>query len=309
MKRVPLPLVFLVVGGTIGGVWWWGTKDLDFLKPPGNAEIQAARLRASLQVNRLGEQAIAAVDPAPTPVLVSPKLIQPPLPPPPEAADMTVEIGNLDGDPPIDAWLEAKDFPAISFINLASSLEAEGHLAWALPAWERVLDSTAATTEQRAAAVNGIRRIRTALGESIASSEPSTDLLLQISASSNLSKMTRKAAQVAVASLKRASSGIIQATPELSSSSDSETLTLSLRSQTAEQTGPFIELPAPKTQSELEEALAVGIFKLVASVLAADGDLTPVDVLVPETNPRHALEDRITRLAWTRFAEIASASE
>ncbi|MFC7335731.1 hypothetical protein ACFQY0_00970 [Haloferula chungangensis] len=305
MRRVPLPIVFLLCIAVVGTIWWHGTRDYDFLKPPSPTEIEFARQRAAgelaqpsdlFAVETLAEETIAEIPP-PEP---------PPAPPPPTPV---IEIGDLSAEPELDAWTDEVDKPAASFVNLASKLEADTQFAWALLAWERVIDHSKPSGEELEAALNGIRRIRATQAPWNDDPKAATELIMNVDAPGDRLKLSMKAANEAADAVEKASSGLLMLSSTVRkgrATAASPKLKVTLTSKEASEP-PSVETPSPEDAEDIKKEILRSVFKLVASKLALRDDLQPISLPQSGEEPADSLECRITRLAWMKFAESSAS--
>lgn len=311
MRRVPLPIVILLSFAVIGGAWWLGTRNYDFLTPPSATQIEIARSRAARHFAQ--PSALFAVDQGPDLPL---EVIESPRPAPtPQAAIPTIDPGDLSKKLTLDSWSRESSKPAASFINLASTLETDSQLAAALLAWERVLDHSSPTPDERNAALNGIRRLRATLSPWNDDSTNSSTILLKLETPADRLQLTRRAAKSAATILDTASSGLIHVEYAIRKSKiDGETPILRVILQhpetaTNESSSPSVQIPAPESSEGLETAILDAAFKLIASRLALDESLSPVSSPSPGESPADSLQLRITRLAWLHFADSLKPSQ
>jgi hypothetical protein len=52
MRKVPVMWIILLVPAVIGGTWWYGTRDYDFLAEPSATEIETVKSEASEAIAR-----------------------------------------------------------------------------------------------------------------------------------------------------------------------------------------------------------------------------------------------------------------
>jgi hypothetical protein len=305
VSRVPLPLVILLCLAIPGGIWWHGTKDYDFLKPPSPTQIEFARMRAAGELAQPSD--LFAVEPAIETEVVE---IAPPAPPPePPPPVPTIETGDLDSEPTLDAWTGGSEKPAASYINLASKLEADTQMTWALLAWERVLDHSSATIDEQQIALNGVRRLRATLPPWRDDPKDATAVNLIVEAPSDRLKLSMKAAQNAAEIIEKSSSGILKVKAVIRKSREtpaSPKLNVMLVSGDAKDS-PSVETPSPETAEEIEEAIIKSVFKLVGSKMALRDDLKPISMPQAGELPAQSLEYRITRLTWQQYADSLEA--
>lgn len=305
VRRIPLPLAILLCIAVVGTIWWRGTKDYNFLKPPSPTEIEFARQRAAGELAQPSD--LFAVEPVEEEEVAE---IKPPEPPPePPAPTPVIAAGDISGDPQLDAWTSETDKPAASFINLASKLETDTQLAWALLAWERVIDHANPSDQELEIALNGIRRIRATLPPWNENQEAGSDIMLIIDAPGDRLKLSMRAAGNAAKAIDKASSGLLnvsQIVREGRATAASPKLKVILTIKGAEDP-PSVETPSPKDSEEIEKEILTSVFKLVGSNLALRDDLQTISSPQPGELPADSLESRITRLSWQKFAESSAS--
>lgn len=302
MRRVPLPVVILAVPVVIGATWWSGTRQYDFLKPPTATEIETARSRASLELARPSD--LFAIDRLPEnePTTAQPS---PPEPPPaPKPKPPRIDVSDPAAAAPLDAWITRSDLPAGSFIELASRLEAEGHLSWARTTWERVIDLAEASSDDREVAVRAIARIRASMPPPAETPAEAPEIHLQISAPADRVGLTRRAAEEAAAALTQATDRRVKFAPKvISDSGESASLATRLvRASEAAEELPSVAVDAPSDPDALRRAILQSAFKLVASELAVHDELQPISPPLEGEPPAESLATRITRRAWDDYA-------
>jgi hypothetical protein len=283
-----------------GGAWWYGIKDYDFLSQPTPEQLEMARVRAAGELAQPSD--LFAVEPVEDPNVAA---IEPPAPPPePPPPVPTIEVGDLETAAELDQWTNEADKPAASFINLASKLEAGTHLARALLAWERVLDTASPSEEERKVALNGVRRLRATLPPWNDNPEVATAINLIVDAPGDRVKLTMKAAHSAAEAVDEASSGIVKVSAiirEARGSAAGPRMKILLTSGNSKNS-PSIEVPAPENSQEIEMAILSSVFKLVGSKMALSNDLKAISPPEPGEEPDESIKHRITRLTWRNFA-------
>jgi len=298
MRRVPLLLAIPLALASFALSFWLGAREHDFLAPPSATEIERVRSEVARRLDR--PDPLFAVD---LPVRVQPPEPEPPRPQPTPKPPPKIEFGDLDRTRTLDAWAKPRR-PAASYVDLASRLESETHFAWALLAWERVLDHARADDAQREAALKGVRRLRATVPPWNDEPEQADSLLLRLEVPADRLEITRRAADTAATTLAEASSGLLRFEPTTrrADSGGPPELKVSL-ARDAEAGAPSVAVPGPETAAEAETAILDACFKLVASALALDDSLHPPAAPDAAESPAEALATRITRLGWHRFAE------
>jgi len=305
VSRVPLPLVILLCIAVVGIIWWHGTKNYDFLTPPSPTEIEFARQRAAGELAQPAD--LFAIEAATEEEIVE---VTPPKPPPePRAPVPVIEVGDLSGPPQLDAWTKEADKPTASFINLASKLEADTQFAWALIAWERVIDQTNPSDDEREVALNGIRRIRATLPPWNDDPKAATPLILSVDAPGDRLQLTTRAASEAAETIEKASSGLLSISSVVRkgrATAASPKLKVSLAAKETKEP-PSVETPAPESAEDIEKEILSSVFKLVGSKLALRADLKSIPSPSSAEPSPESREFLITRLAWQKFAESSTS--
>jgi hypothetical protein len=320
VKRVPIPLVIPLAAGAVALPWWLGTRDMDFLKPPG--ELELARIRSD----------VASSFPKRVPDVVAPtdaeqnRAFQSPIKPPP-----VIDPGDAHAPAGLDAYREHAKAGAAGFIELAAHLEEQSGNARALLAWERVLDVCQADPSQRAAAIAGVQRLQPLVAPWFADPREAMPLVLEsvlpegaaaeavegvLADCANVlgkhsagllrfeSRVDRPVAKPAPRPPKKPEKPVKPAPP---AEEPPAPLAMSLQilrdgGETSVSTG-LIEIPLSDDPGQLRREILAGAYKLVASQLAATTDFTPPEPLAPADDPALALQTRITRLCWSEFGK------
>lgn len=204
--RIPIPLVILLCLGVIGGVWWHGTRDHDFLTPPPAAELAAIR-----------EKVADSIPPADHPEESQDEATSSaPQGKPPEV----IEPGDFNKPPTLAAYRDEAWKGAAALAALASRLEAAGQPQRALLAWERVLDSAPPDPEQQRAAITAIRRLRSGLSPWNVEPQAAIAVTLHAGTGKSTAAVIEPLLAEIAAELGVASSGILNITAKVTSGSD-----------------------------------------------------------------------------------------
>lgn len=305
VHRVPIWLVILLCPAVVAGVWFAGTRHYDFLKPPTEVQIAKAKSRATQALAQPSDLfAVLPSSDGPTEHEPSPEPAPEPPPPPP-----LIPVNDLPDPIPLEYWTDLTDYPAASFVQLASTLEAKGQLVAALVAWERVLDFADASPEETEVAVKGIRRLRASVPPPEEPAKDAPKITLRVAAPADRIELTRKAARLSAESLAQASFRQIRfealVVPDRSKEPK---LTIKLLNQ-GKAESPSVELDPPADADTIREAILNSAFKLVASSLAIDGSLRPVSQPEQAEPGDEAAATRITRRAWSRFVQTGFSEE
>ncbi len=299
VKRVPVPVVILLSLAAVGIPWWHGTRHMDFLTPPGEAEL--ARVRAETARSVSGRSPLFSIGRrAEKDVIESPIRDAPAISP-----------GNPDAPAPLDAYAEHAEEGAAAFITLAVHLEEQRGNARALLAWERVLDTCRPDESQRAAALAGIRRLRPLAAPWNMDPEAAIPVVLEASVPAKVPADTLEEILARCANeLGRLSSGLLKFEPRIErpehkgKGTPPAVLSLQLAADGvgAAATGQ-LDFPLPAEPEALRREILAGAYKLVASQLAAYTEYNPPVPLSAKESPQRALETQITRLCWSEFGK------
>jgi hypothetical protein len=322
VKRVPIPLVIPLAAGAIALPWWLGTRDMDFLKPPGDFELARIRSDVASSFPKRVPDVPAIHDSEQN------RAFQSPIKPPP-----VIDPGNAHAPAELDAYREHAKVGAAGFIELAAHLEEQSGNARALLAWERVLDVCQPDPSQRAAAVAGVRRLQPLVAPWHVDPREATLLVLEtvvpegvaagalegvLADCANVlgkhsagllrfeSRVDRPVAKPAPRPPKKPKNPKKPVEPEVPPAPPAP-VTMSLQilrdgGDASVSTG-LIEIPLADDPDQLRREILAGAYKLVASQLAAATDFTPPEPLAPADDPAAALQTRITRLCWSEFGK------
>ncbi len=301
MRRVPLPAVLISVPAVIGVVWWQGTRDFDFLAAPSATEIETARSRATAALARPSDLfAIERTAESTEPVALTDP---PPAPPKPAPKPPRIEISDPGSPAPPDAWIERDDLPAGSFIELASRLESDAHLAWARVTWERVIDLAEASREDREIAVRAVARIRASMPPPEALPDDAPTVTLAIKAPADRLELTRRAADEAARGLEQASDRSIRFVAKVESdpSEEPQLHVMLLPPSQGDEPPAAATSDAPSDPDKIRNTILSSAFRLIASALATSDGLQPPPPPLEGQPPQEALSTRITRRAWATY--------
>jgi hypothetical protein len=314
VRRVPILAVIPLTVGVIALPWWHWTKEFDFMTPPGASQLQRIRADTTAALSKPQR------DTFPRSREEVDRAVQLPIKPPPE-----IDPGDPHAPATLDAYREHAGKGAKALIDLAVHLEEQSGNARALLAWERVLDSCKPDDSQRAAALAGIQRLRPAVAPW--SVDPlAKPLVLEASLNQALPHAALEGLLDEIARVTGSSSaGLVKfvvrfeqpeppAPPKKTRGKAAAkpapplpavpllSLQLLADGQGAASTG-VIELPVPEDANELRKEVLRGVYRLVASQLAATTEFTPPDALSETDDPAAALSARITRLCWAEFGK------
>lgn len=203
--RIPIPVVVLFCLGVIGGVWWHGTRDHDFLTLPPESGLLAIREKVSSPLPREDhpEGGIATA-------------VEEPLP----MTEPAIGLGDFQKPPTLAEYRDDAAKGAGYLSELAALLEAAGQPQRALLALERVIDSTSADEVQTHAAIAAIRRLRSGLSDWNADPQAAISITLQAGTGKSNAVILQPILEEIARDLGSASSGILTVSAKVASGSD-----------------------------------------------------------------------------------------
>jgi hypothetical protein len=335
VRRVPILAVIPLTIGVIAVPWWAWTKDMDFTKPPDD-----------FQLRRIRSDTAAALSKPQRDLLLnwrdgSQREVQSPIKPPP-----VIDPGDPQAPAPLDAFREHADKGAKALIELAVHLEEQSGNARALLAWERVLDSCKPDDSQRAAALAGIQRLRPSVApwsvDPLAKPLVLEAVVNQATPSPALDGLLEEIARITANS----SAGLVKFIPRVDLPDPPQpkkkekpkpkpkpkgkakgapaeppappppppppkpplALQILADGEKPPSTG-LIELTPSDDPTELRREILRGVYRLVASQIAASTEFNPPDPLSETDDPVPALSARITRLCWSEFGKSLQAAD
>lgn len=197
-------MVVLLCLGVIGGVWWHGTRDHDFLTPPPESELTAIR-----------EKVAASIPPADHPQEVENETTVPS----PQKQEI-IEPGDFNKPPTLAEYRDEAWKGAAALAGLAARLEAAGKPQRALLAWERVLDSAAPDPEQTRTAIAAIKRLRSGLSAWNADPQAAIAITLHAGTGKSTAAVIDPLLAEIAGELNAASSGILNISVKVASGND-----------------------------------------------------------------------------------------
>jgi hypothetical protein len=215
--RVPISVAILLCLSLVAGLWWHGTRGMDFMAPPSQAELESIRstVQGSLRDAKVAHVAVSSAAPARAPI------------PPPDVLEPkpAIELGDLKTEPVIHEYTDLAGKGAEHLINLAVLLETEGEFQRSLLAWERVLDSGKPDATQTAAAVQAIKRLRPTLPDW--NSDPARRIAVTLHAGTGRRTATtlKPVLESMAKEIEKASSGVLQVTAKITAGKDPRKVT------------------------------------------------------------------------------------
>ena len=315
--RVPTPIVIIICLLVATITWLIGTHRLDFTKAPTPEELveisenwEEGRPHATHKQN--------GARPAPHHPLESDTgkpdhteaTPSPPLPVPDFALQPSLgEFGTLSNQ---DAALLAR---------LANHLESSSHTQHALLAWERIIDTSNPTMQQRLDTAKAIKRLKTVLPPW--NSDPANEISIILHAGANLQETDdlEKALENSAELISQASGNILHVRKKTSFGkirNPKTTVTpvaiwFSRPGESDQE--PMVEtIPISFMVNSMEpelfaEQTAAGVYSLLRSHLNEKTGFTPlpeISQLPEDTTPNELLTQHITRLMWREFANSIS---
>ncbi|MCX6873405.1 MAG: hypothetical protein NTW21_06300 [Verrucomicrobia bacterium] len=289
------------------GIWWLGTRRMDFLTPPSEARLAAIRQQteASLPPPRIRPPRSlpqVPVTPAPAPI-------------PEKKPEPGVEIGDLNPNPGLNTYAELAPKGARHLIELASLLETAGEFPRTLLAWERVLDSTQPEPPQATAAIAAIKRLRPTVPAWNVEAAAAIPIVIHASTDTPLEKTLRTTLEQAANDLQRSSSGILKVTAKVtiirkrSPRNTPPDVALWL-SGSAEKSAATETLSFSVTKPEnLQADILRKLFRLVSKHLEHDHACAPIIPAAADEAPLDVLEFHLTRLHWQDLGRSLNAAK
>ncbi len=305
--RIPLPIAIVLAIVMPLGIWWLGTRKLDFLTPPAEAQLIAIRKQTEASLPRLEIQ-----PPKPAPKN-PPSNAAPPVTSTDKPPDLTLEIGDLNPNPGLNTYTDVASKGPRYLIELASLLETSGEFARALLAWERVLDATTPEPAQAATASAALKRLRPGLPVWNRDSGKAIPIVLHATTGTKLEKPLKPILEQAAQDLQRASSGIlkvsIKITPNRKNAPTNGPATVDIWLTGAAGKSPAAD-PISFTVTKPKTLSSDTLRKISILTSKRLGKIRPLPALPPvatDENPLGALEFRITRLSWQQFGHSLNA--
>lgn len=304
--RVPILVVIPLCLGTVGGVWWWNTRHMDFVSLPSGARLEA--LRAAAEEEKAREIAAIAAEAAsgdPMKPAVAEPTPAPPPPPTPPAPD----LGDLGISPGLDLYRDRKSASPEAIEALAKALEEKGESTRALLAWERLIDTVSASEEQTKVAHQNILRLRGASLPWVTDKNESKPVVLRAEVPAAQTEALKPLLERSARVLGEASSGQISvklelitakvATPPKNAPKDASSKPITLRLHVPGQAPESTEVitATPATDADVLAAL----YHLIANRMAKTPSLLPPRTLASSEIPVEALRSHLTRLQWREW--------
>ena len=298
--RVPIPVVILLILPVVGGMWWWNTRDMDFVTPPSAEKLEQVRHWAKLSLPA-EEQVENPSSPPPPPAVVEPPM------PSVEEPKPVVNVGDLTTQPTLQSYGELAPEGPQRLTEVAVELETRGEFLRALLAWERVIDLTKPSETQAAAAISSIKRLRPTLPDWNSSPEATISIVLNAGTGKKLAKTLTPVLENIARDLEAASSGILKVKATVTAGRSNTLkgpapvalwLTGAGKNPSATETLSF----TADAQDALRMEILRTVFLLIQNQLSRTTAYTPPASLSDGEDPQSALNFRVTRLCWSEFA-------
>lgn len=296
---------------TVALTWWLGVRGKDFITPPTFALQAKQELAQNSEKNAEDETSRNAA------IVVKPLKNYPDDPPltteeqPPE--EEYIETGDLINVPAIDAYSELANKGATYLIRLATILESQAQHERALLAWERVLDSTQPSDEQRSSAEKALQRLKPQLPAWIVDPEARTSIIINAGCDTQTAKILAPLFTEIAKQLSDDTSGLIQfqtnITPNPSNIAIAKPIALwfSYEKSQNPKSKTITTPPASQDPTSLRFQLESAIYKLLREEMSSEnGQIPPpkFDSNVKDVSP--FFKWSITRRQWANFAERIS---
>ena len=301
--RVPLLLSIPLAVLTVAGMWWWNTRNMDFLTPPGERELAAIRASGEPVIDGNPAGVEENVDPG-EPAEDSGTPEEPQTPP--------IELGDTESAPGLSAYVDIAPKGTVYLIALADRLEEIGKFQRSLLARERILDSSNPDPLQAAAAIDAIKRVRPTLTDWNIDPSSTIAIILSARTSPDVAKPLKPILEKVASDLEIASSGILKITPQLTTGKPAAAnapspIAISFsgleKNSNSTETLSF----TVSDNANLADSLQRNIYRLVSHQIQKSTDLSPLLPLSESADPTQALHLQITRLAWKKIGEALNA--
>jgi hypothetical protein len=299
-------VVILLIIAVVGGVWWNGTRDKDFLKSPSEEKLQELRIRVESSFPQAADIDDAVSEPVAPIAPEQAVVIEPPKP--------QIELGDLSAAPALAEYAELSPEGSAHLIALAGALEEQGHFQRALLAWERVIDLTKPDADQLITAVSAIKRLRPTLAEWNTDASKAITITLNAGTGRTLAKSLVPVLEQAASDLEKASDGILKVSAKVTAGESNlggkGPTPVALWLAGAAKGSPSTEVLSFTVASPevLRQEVLTTIFQLVRSHITQNTSYTTPAALTEQENPLEALSDRFSRLCWSEFATILNPS-
>lgn len=308
-SRIPIPIVILCCVITLSIVWCVGTRDKDFLSEPTPEELIA--VTKEWMQNRPNAYPVNNVESA---LKVN---NSPPISPKPmvqaEQEITQLPTGNFLHSPALSEYGTLDDVDTDAMIRLASLLENQGQVQRALLAWERVIDTSKSTANDRSLAVSAIKRLKPTLPPWNPDPEAEMAITLCVGATPKNDEVLIKAIKTAADTITKASGFILNVKTKVSIGRARTPRTPRIPvaiwfsseingKNNPTGTPPISFMADPQQEKMLVAQIEAGIYALVRAHLAANTSFSPLPEYPAGAKPDELVKLHITRLMWREFA-------
>jgi len=294
--RIPIPAVILLSLLAAAIPAWLGMRNADFLSPPDDAALDAIRTRAESSIPRLATQSDAI-----SPAGAGTRMI---------AAAPPVHLGNLSAPPVLGEYADRAIQGAPYLIELANRLEAEGHNARALLAWERVIDRASANEAETRAAIDAVTRLRPITPVWTVSPAERLSITIHAGTGGNSAQALAPILSQAAATIDQVSSGILKVASKVNAGPDIDVgegpVPVAIWISGGMEQSPSTEVLSftVATPETLEHDTHRTLYILVQNHLRNAPEIKRPPAPPDDGDPREALGTHITRLQWQKFGQL-----
>jgi hypothetical protein len=299
--RVPIPVVIFLCLAVVGGVWWRGTRGIDFLTPPKEPSLAAIRLRV--------ESSIPPVD-QPADAVSAPREARRTTPPPPPAPKPVIRSEEFSRPPILDEYRDLGPNGAAYLAELAELLEMEGQFQRALIAWERVIDTGKPDDAQANAAISAIKRLRPTLPDWNTDVSQAIPIGLHAGTGKKTAAELKPILEATARELEQASAGILKVTATVAAGKGELTasgpppVALWLAGPGEDARSTEVLSFTVDSAEQLQEQVRQTVFRILRGFLSREVPQTPPRPMADDTPALEALHSHITRRSWQEFGNL-----
>lgn len=304
--RVPVPLVILCCLAVIGGSWWYGTRNADFITPPSEAKLAEIRMRV--------ESSLPPADHLGDAVSAPPETRRPPAPIVPEILKPVIKPADFSRPPSLQEYTDLAKNGTAYLIDLAVMLENEGQFQRALIAWERVIDSQKPDESQALAAIAAIKRLRPTLPDWNTEASQAIPITLHAGTGGKTALVLKPVIEETARELERASAGILKVTASVTAGRGDLTASgpppVALWLAGPEKNTRSTEVLSFTVDSAetLQQEVAKTVFGILRGYLARETPQTPPRAIGDDEPALEALNSHISRRSWQDLGKLLNLS-
>ncbi len=285
----------------VAGVWWNGTRKMDFLTPPPEAKLAAVRARTEDENARQRPQ-----EPVPDPVvknedqMAGTPATEEPLP--------AVNLGDLTVPPTLEGYSERALDGHAKLAELAGLLEKEGHFQRALLAWERSIDLAKPSPEETAISIAAIRRLKPTLPDWNTDESTAIPVILHAGTGPTLAGTLKPALEEVAHEIDLASAGLLKVSADLAigkrmAAKGPIPVAIWLSGPGKETASTDVLSFTAAADEVLKDEIYRTVFQLISGHLKRGAQITPPAEPVEGETALQALQSNITRLSWREFGK------